>query len=125
VSEVVPVVAGLRVDVAQDGVVPLGAGPLGLVLGHLTANAAMAGARVVTLTVAADTLVVQDDGPGVPPGDRDRIFDPFFTTNREDGGTGMGLPIVRRVLQAHGADIVLRSGNEGARFEINMEDCRT
>ena len=60
-----------------------------------------------------------DNGPGVSPGNRARIFDPFFTTRRDAGGTGMGLPIVRRLLQAHGGDIALVDG-PGARFVVTF-----
>ena len=66
------------------------------------------------------TLRFADDGPGVSEGNRARIFDPFFTTRREAGGTGMGLPIVKRMLQAHGAEIALIAG-EGAGFEITYD----
>jgi signal transduction histidine kinase len=64
-------------------------------------------------------LVISDDGSGISPGNRDRIFDPFFTTNRDGGGTGMGLAIVRRLLSAHGATIALQD-DPGAVFEIEF-----
>ena len=66
----------------------------------------------------ADGFEVADNGPGVSDGNRARIFDPFFTTRRDRGGTGMGLPIVRRMLQAHGGDIVLAPDGPGSRFVI-------
>ena len=65
-----------------------------------------------------DTLTFQDDGAGISQGNRDRIFEPFFTTRREAGGTGMGLSIVRRILEAHEADITLIPSDTGARFDI-------
>ncbi len=52
-------------------------------------------------------LRVSNDGAPVSPGDRDSIFEPFFTTRREAGGTGMGLPIIRRLLMGIGATIDL------------------
>jgi len=45
-------------------------------------------------------VAVTDSGPGVPPGLIDRVFDPFFTT--KSGGLGMGLPISRTIIEAHG-----------------------
>ena len=56
-------------------------------------------------------LLVEDDGPGVPPGELERVFQPFHrietSRNRETGGTGLGLPIARNILRAHGGDVVL------------------
>ena len=45
-------------------------------------------------------VAVTDSGPGVPPGVIDRVFDPFYTT--KSGGLGMGLPISRTIIEAHG-----------------------
>jgi len=107
------------VEVLRDGIVPLPEEALELVLDHLVGNALAHGATSVSVSFD-DTLVVQDDGPGISAGNRDRIFEPFFTTRREAGGTGMGLSIVRRILDAHGAEIALVDSDTGARFEISF-----
>ena len=52
-------------------------------------------------------MTVADDGEGVSPNNRTQIFDSFFTTRRDSGGTGMGLAIVRAMLDAHGGAIRL------------------
>ncbi|MBO0710908.1 MAG: HAMP domain-containing protein [Acetobacteraceae bacterium] len=56
-------------------------------------------------------LTVEDDGPGIPPQELDRVFDPFHriegSRNRETGGVGLGLPIARNIMRAHGGDITL------------------
>lgn len=107
------------VDVVQDGIVPLTHDVLQLVLDHLVGNARAHGAK--TITVSYDgKLVVQDDGAGISEGNRSRIFEPFFTTRRAGDGTGMGLPIVRRVLEAHEAEIALVPSEVGTRFEISF-----
>ena len=49
--------------------------------------------------IAALEIVLTDDGPGIPPTIRDRVTEPFFTT--KTGGTGLGLAVVRAVVQAH------------------------
>ena len=51
-------------------------------------------------TPASDsiTLTVTDDGKGIPEPLRERIWDPFFTTRRGEGGTGLGLHIVQRMV---------------------------
>ena len=64
-------------------------------------------------------VVIEDDGPGVPAGDRDRIFDVFYS-NR-GGGTGLGLPIAARIMQAHGGLIAVESEvGKGARFILTL-----
>lgn len=59
----------------------------------------------------------EDDGPGVPEAKRDEVFEPGETTNPE--GTGFGLPIVKRIAEAHGWEVTLTdSFDGGARFEF-------
>ncbi len=108
------------IKVLKDGLVPLSRDVLQLILGHLVNNARSHGATEVTVSWQVDRLVVADNGPGISAGNRDRVFDPFFTTRRNDGGTGMGLAIVRRLVEAQGAQIVLGESKEGqgAVFEI-------
>lgn len=63
-------------------------------------------------------ILVEDDGPGVPPGVRDRLFQPFLTTRPQ--GSGLGLANVRKVVEAHGGDIELLPVGPGARFLIHI-----
>ncbi|EBA13506.1 ATP-binding protein [Roseobacter sp. CCS2] len=114
-SDVLAGVAGAVI--VTDGEVPLPREVMNVVATHLVGNALAHGAKTVTFDVQGARLLVSDDGAGISEGNRARIFDPFFTTRREDGGTGMGLPIVRRMLQSQGADIRLLD-SPGAVFEI-------
>jgi signal transduction histidine kinase len=58
-----------------------------------------------------------DDGPGISPEDLPRVFDPFFT--RRQGGSGLGLSIAHRAVQAHGGALIASSvPGEGATFAI-------
>jgi signal transduction histidine kinase len=52
---------------------------------------------------------IADDGPGIPDRDRERVFDPFFTTKPVGEGTGLGLDIVRRLVNRHNGDIEVAS----------------
>jgi signal transduction histidine kinase len=63
---------------------------------------------------------VADDGPGIAERDRPRIFEPFFTTRRETGGTGLGLPIVKSLLGAHGGEIALLDAASGTLFRLKL-----
>ncbi|WP_323121349.1 ATP-binding protein [Burkholderia alba] len=70
-------------------------------------------------------LTVEDDGPGIPPADRDRVFEPFHrldsSRDRQTGGFGLGLTIVRRVALVHGGDVRLdETPLGGARFIITL-----
>jgi len=66
------------------------------------------------------SVVVEDDGPGVPEEARDRIFDPYFTTKAE--GTGLGLAIVKKIVVEHNGAITARPGERlgGAAFVITL-----
>lgn len=122
-ADVLPALAaahpGLTLATTGDHLpLPLAAGGLELVLGHLLRNAAENGATSVKLAAAEVALIVSDNGPGISEGNAARIFDPFFTTRRASGGTGMGLSLVRNVLQAHRATISLVPQANGAAFRI-------
>lgn len=110
----------LQVDLDRDAEVPLGPDGLRLVLGHLAQNAADHGAGRLRIAATPNRLEFGDDGPGISAGNAERVFDPFFTTRREGGGTGMGLPIVRRMLEAHGATIRLEEAAKGALFVVEF-----
>lgn len=62
-------------------------------------------------------LVIEDDGPGMPDDVREKIFTPFFTTKPR--GSGLGLPVVHRAIEAHrGVVLVDSSPGSGTRFTI-------
>lgn len=76
----------------------------------------------VTVTVGElpDGFYVADDGPGIPENDREKVFESGYTTSRS--GTGLGLDIVRDIIEAHGWGVRLTENDGGgARFEIRVE----
>ena len=66
--------------------------------------------------MSAVALRVSDNGPGIPIELRERVFDPFFTT--KTGGTGLGLPIVHRAIEAHRGFVFVDSSPKGTRFTV-------
>lgn len=102
---------------------------LGQLLRNLVDNAAREAREQVCLTLARDgddaLLVVEDDGHGIPPQDRERVFDRFVrldaSRERRQGGTGLGLAIVIEVVRGHHGTVrVLESPLGGARFEVRL-----
>jgi signal transduction histidine kinase len=91
---------------------------------NLVRNAveAAGGGGEVTIELAADTatdaawILVIDTGPGLPPGID--VFEPFATT--KDGGTGLGLPIVHRIVASHGGDIEVSRRHQRTVFAIQL-----
>jgi len=67
----------------------------------------------VTVTTIDQTcrIAFLDSGPGIPPDVRDKIFTPFFTTRAR--GTGLGLPTVKRLVEAHGGQVVVECPEGG------------
>jgi two-component system osmolarity sensor histidine kinase EnvZ len=62
-------------------------------------------------------IVVDDDGPGIPAGDREEVFKPFYrresSRNQQTGGIGLGLTIARDIMRGHGGDILLEDAPQG------------
>lgn len=86
---------------------------------NLIRNAIDHGGGDVTVTVGEmDTgFYVEDDGPGIPADEREAIFEAGYSTRAD--GTGFGLSIVKRIVEAHEWEIDVTDGGEGgARFEI-------
>jgi len=117
---------GLEISTAgaNEVVVAIPSDILETVLVNLLDNSRQNGATSVAITLsrAADgwSLTVADDGKGISPANTERIFTPFFTTRRDDGGTGLGLGIVRSLLRAYGGEISLDSTESGASFRITV-----
>ena len=89
-------------------------------LSNLMTNAVKYGKRARISLIAEEgwaVMTVDDDGPGIPADQMARVFDPFYrvegSRNRETGGTGLGLSVVRSVVTAHGGKIELKNRPEG------------
>jgi signal transduction histidine kinase len=94
---------------------------------NLLDNAVRYARSEVTVDIAVNgdgtaELVIRDDGPGIPEDERERVFDRFYRTHesrsRDTGGTGLGLPIVRDVVRAHGGTVSLADNHPGLRATV-------
>lgn len=76
---------------------------------------------VVSVGPIEDGFYVEDDGPGIQPADREDVFDFGYTTSTD--GTGFGLSIVERIVEAHGWTVRVTDGDDGgARFDVTDVD---
>ncbi|NVJ09412.1 PAS domain S-box protein [Myxococcus sp. AM001] len=122
--------AGVLLDSQVDAPAPCRFDRLRMeqVVSNLLTNAFRYGAGKpvkVSLTHAPDTtrLVVQDSGPGIPAADRDRVFERFTQGDNAQrrGGLGLGLHIVRQIIEAHGGRVhVEQAPGGGAAFVVEL-----
>jgi signal transduction histidine kinase len=86
-------------------------------LSNLVENAFRYAGDGAEITVRSEglTLVVEDDGPGIPDEDRDKVVQPFFKRDkaRSGKGLGLGLALVRAIADYHSAELLLEKGPEG------------
>ena len=98
----------------------LDAGRIEQVLENVIANAVQHSTRGTTVTISGEwceapcpgvTLRIEDEGPGIPAADLEQVFEPFFS--RRKGGTGLGLALAQRFVEAHGGTISARNREQG------------
>ncbi len=96
---------------------------------NLTENAARHARGAVALSLRRERgeviVAVEDDGPGIPPEERERVFDRFVRLDeareRDAGGSGLGLSIAREVARLHRGSVAALEGSlGGARFEVRL-----
>ncbi len=102
---------------------------LGQAITNLADNAARHARSTVRMslrsTAQGATVVIEDDGPGVPAAQRDRVFERFVrldaSRGRSSGGSGLGLSIVLEVVRAHGGSVRITDAEpQGCRVEIRL-----
>lgn len=98
-------------------------------LGNLLRNAQKYAAGRIVLSArraaGAIEIAVDDDGPGIPPDERERVFDPFYrldrSRDRATGGFGLGLSIARKAVHLHGGTLRAEASDlGGARFVVML-----
>lgn len=113
-----PSLQALAIDLVGNGaVVYADAEQLQLAVQNVLMNAAQAmnGQGAIRVDIARHggewTISMADTGPGMPPEVKEKVFEPFFTTRSR--GTGLGLPIAKRVVEAHGGRIGIETPAAG------------
>jgi two-component system OmpR family sensor kinase len=111
-----------------DGVVSVDPDLIAQVIRNLLANAHRHADRVVLSSSAGDgrfTVSIDDDGPGIPPAEREQVFDRFYRSepsrDRASGGSGLGLGIARSIVELHDGQIWVEDsplGGARVRFEL-------
>ena len=124
---------GIEIDVAisDDISLELIRSQFGQVLMNLLANAADAvnerllgepGGKILIQAMKNDDgtflISIEDNGPGIPTELRSKILEPFFTTKETGKGTGLGMPIILKILEKHGFELLIEDPVElgGARI---------
>jgi two-component system, OmpR family, sensor kinase len=99
---------------------------IGNAIAHTTPTRGLVRLDVERGAAAGLRFTVQDDGPGIPPDQRERVFDRFHRVDaardRASGGTGLGLAIVRAIAEAHGGSVRASAagGDGGARIDLEL-----
>lgn len=103
------------------------------VVANLLANAVRHADASVHVTLRGDPhgveLTVTDDGPGIPPAERERVFGRFYRLDearaRDSGGSGLGLAIVREAVRAHGGSVAVADTATGATLLVRLPPPKT
>lgn len=97
------------------------AGAIERVISNLVLNAAEHGGRNVIVRVQGSCLEVEDDGPGIPVEERERVFEPFQRLRPRQTGAGLGLNLVRQVVDRHGGRVtILDAASGGALIRVEF-----
>jgi signal transduction histidine kinase len=122
----------LKAEIEETGTIVGDPGRIGQVLDNLVSNAIKFTPEGGVVTVRArrsgpDAVAIEvaDTGPGVPEADRERLFDRFYRTidasDRAIEGTGLGLTIVKTIVDGHGGKVSVGGGEgDGATFAIEL-----
>jgi signal transduction histidine kinase len=105
---------------------------IGRVVANLLDNAVRYARTKVRVSVDQEgpyhRITVTDDGPGIPPSDRERVFDRFTRLDdaraRDAGGSGLGLAIVRELVRRHGGTVTLGDASPGLRVDVRLPATR-
>ncbi|WP_428939894.1 sensor histidine kinase [Fontivita pretiosa] len=113
-----PIVARIDAKLVKQAILNLMINGLQAMQGH---SGDGGGELILSLSTRGDDAVIDviDTGPGIAPEHIDKIFQAYYSTKR--GGTGLGLPMARRIAEEHGGSLNVRSEpGKGSDFELRL-----
>lgn len=117
VADLAPLViatgGAISLEVRESETASGDAAALERVLMNLVQNAIDHGGQTVVVRVLGLAFEVEDDGPGIPPEDRDRVFEPFHRLRPRTTGSGLGLNLVKDVVDRHQGRVLIRDAPGG------------
>ncbi len=99
------------------------AGALERVISNLVRNAIEHGGGQGQIRIIAshpNVMEISDEGPGIPPAQREDVFEPFYRVLPRRSGAGLGLNLVRQIVQRHSGQVSIVPSDRGARFRISL-----
>jgi two-component system, OmpR family, osmolarity sensor histidine kinase EnvZ len=120
--------ADISLALPEELMLPLRPDAMRRCIANLLSNARRYGSHIWLTALPVDEgvdILVDDDGPGIPPDERENVFRPFFrldaSRNPATGGVGLGLTIARDVARGHGGDLTLEeSPQHGLRVRLHL-----
>jgi signal transduction histidine kinase len=115
----------IAVDIGRDVRVEADPERLEQIVINLTSNALRHGDPPIVIAAGVEgsavRLTVRDHGPGIPEADRPRLFEQFSAADRSRESVGLGLWIVRQLVEAHGGEVAYEPADPGARFVVTLQ----
>jgi len=99
------------------------AGALERAIANLVRNAIEHGGGQGAIRVIAahpNVIAVTDEGPGIPPAQWDDVFEPFYRASPKRSGAGLGLNLVRQIVERHGGQVSILPSECGAHFRVSL-----
>lgn len=109
------IAAGKSIEVQVDHPLPIrgNVGAIERVLTNLVQNAVEHGGNRVVVRVQDASFEVEDDGPGIPLEERENVFDEFYRLRPRSTGAGLGLSLVRQVVEHHRGRVAILDAPDG------------
>lgn len=110
----------MQVPIAGEATVRGDRDALSSLVVNLLDNAKRHGGGTVRVELAGTNIAVEDEGPGIPEGERERVFESYYRLPGARPGSGLGLAIVVEIARQHGARVAVTAGAHGRGTRISV-----